>query len=449
MSLILSLALTGCSIVEVNLPASTATAPSQPSDTGDSGDAADTATEDSDNDPVDSGGDSAVEPDSGGPAPAWTSGVDNTVVEAELYGMANGVWLTDMDHDGLDDLIVTQSSITSDGTAYQLTIAVYPSNGDGSFGAPTVTNSAANGYYSAPILADITDDGIPDIVAASGTTISLFAGASGRFRAEVNWSPVDGSYPLTLGSADLDGDGAPEVVVAGQNSDGTGRIDILGRDSAGALGFIWSYQAYTSLYAYTMVAADLDGNGRQSAIFRDLYGSSYDYAVELYDNWGTEYLYLSAYTNLRFSNDGVAFGFNTDYNGDGSDELVSVGTDGLQFYDPNVGHAELLRINDFENYPTGVVGYDLDGDGTKDALESLYHYESTDHSYYSSARLSWVLREADGFTSAEHADFDIAPWSSSYGVNLAAGDANADGCGDVAFFDAYSNVHFVLGACGG
>ena len=354
-----------------------------------------------------------------------------------------------MNRDGLDDLIVTQPTVTSDGLAYQLTISVYPSNGDGTFGTPTVTNSAPSGYYPTPILVDLTDDGIPDIVAASGSTLSLFAGASGGFNAEVNWSPVDGSYPITLGSADLDGDGVPEVVVGGQNYDGSGRIDVLGRDSAGALGFTWSYQVYSYLYAYTMVAADLDGNGRQSAIFADAYSPGYNYSVEVYDNWGTDYIYLTTVANLRFSNDTISFGFKSDYDGDGSDELVSNGIDGLQFYDPNVGHAELLRINDFQSSPTGAVGYDLDGDGTKDALESLYHYEYTDHSYYSSAQLSWNLRGEDGFAEAERADFDIAPWSSSYGSNLAAGDVNADGCGDVAFFDAYSNVHFALGACGG
>jgi len=452
MSLLLSLALNGCSVVELNLPASPETAPSQPCDTGDT---VDTATDDSGDDTVDSGGDTAVDTDtdtdtdSGAPAPAWAPGADGTVVEGGIYGMATGVWLADMNRDGLDDLVVTLPEITADGTAYLLTISVYPSNGDGTFGTPTVTTSAANGYYSSPILVDLTDDGTPDIVAASSTTISLFAGASGRFDAEVNWSPPDGSYPLTLSSADLDGDGAPEVIVAGQSYDGTGRIDVLGRDSAGALGFTWSYVAYTYLYAYAMVAADLDGNGRQSAIFADAYGGGFDYSVELYDNWGSEYLYLTAYANLRFSADGVLFGFNTDYDGDGTDELVSGGTDGLQFYDPSVGHAEFLRISDFENYPIGVVGYDLDGDGTKDALENLYHYETTNHSYYSAARLSWSLRGADGFAAAEHTDFDIAPWSSSYGANLAAGDVNADGCGDVAFFDAYTNVHFVLGVCGG
>lgn len=92
------------------------------------------------------------------------------------------MWLTDMNRDGLDDLIVTQPTVTSDGLAYQLTISVYPSNGDGTFGTPTVTNSAPSGYYPTPILVDLTDDGIPDIVAASGSTLSLFAGASGRPR---------------------------------------------------------------------------------------------------------------------------------------------------------------------------------------------------------------------------------------------------------------------------
>ena len=90
------------------------------------------------------------------------------------------MWLTDMNRDGLDDLIVTQPTVTSDGLAYQLTISVYPSNGDGTFGTPTVTNSAPSGYYPTPILVDLTDnpDCMPNGLNLTQSTATMAASAS-------------------------------------------------------------------------------------------------------------------------------------------------------------------------------------------------------------------------------------------------------------------------------
>ena len=62
---------------------------------------------------------------------------------------------------------------------------------------------------------------------------------------------------------------------------------------------------------------------------------------------------------------------------------------------------------------------------------------------------TYPLRGDEGFAEPEHQDYDIAPWSSAYGANVAAGDVNADGCGDVAFIDGHVSVRLALGTCGG
>lgn len=441
MSLLVLLSTTACSFVEITLPER---------DHGDEGDhpcdTADTAADD-DGDDTDDGDDSGdTDGGPGGGGHRWSPG-DATVVQASGdYRWANGVWLADNDHDGLDDLIVTTPVYV--GSASQLEISYYRATGDGSFAPAAVLTGASGADSTAPLLVDVDGDGYLDLFQTRTYGYSLFSGGPDGFTAEVNWEARPDTYLTSAGAADLDGDGVDEVVIFEQAfATYTTVVLVFGQDEAGALGITHRYDTYMPLYATEMIPVDFDGDGREAALWADMMtGSGWDMGFELLMYWGTEYPTAQYYSGTRFSQDGAQHGYGEDLNGDGQEELVSSGTDGLQVYDPAEGRASVVRLNDFENYSTSLVGSDLDGDGADDAVELLYHYEYTDHSSYTAIGLSWNFQDDGGLTESETVLLDTMPWSSG-GHPLSAGDVDGDGCGDVALLDGYGSVLVTLGSC--
>ena len=404
---------------------------------------------DTDNDAVEDTGTADTGTD---PAGGWSPGEPQLVHDGGESYTGSAVWIVDTDGDGFDDLVTGAHVYDSSDPNYGgYEVSLHRSRGDGTFDVPVSTESTQGYNFQLPTLMDITGDGQMDVVAPSATGVSVFVGTGSGFVQDIFVGNPAETVAWSAGDVDLDADGTREaVVLAAQydstTSEATGMAMVFGPDSTGTYGFTQIITTDIS-WGAPAIAVDFEGDGTEAGLFADqMTGTGLDYTLAIYESGGEENLMLGGAYQTRYSNDGTQFGFGDDTNGDGAQELISSGVDGLQLYDPAIGHATILRENDFSSWLNGMVGFDLDGNGQKDALEMLTYYESDADSVTSGNRVAWTLREGEFGASQQH---DFLDYTSSTGPNtLAAGDVNGDGCGDMAFLDGWTDVQLSLGDCG-
>ena len=159
-------------------------------------------------------------------------------------GYPVGATLADLNKDGKPDLAVTVSSANGTGVYVAL------GNGDGTFQTPTPWASSTQDYnYQSPYptfigSADIDGDGNPDLVytnMAYGTVDILFGQGNGLFYDPVEYPAGGEAWGFTI--ADVNQDGTPDVVTANQsfagvtallNNNGTATLGAYTIQSTGA-----------------------------------------------------------------------------------------------------------------------------------------------------------------------------------------------------------------------
>jgi hypothetical protein len=170
---------------------------------------------------------------------------------------ARSVYAADLDGDG--DLDVLSAS---EGDS---TIAWYANDGTGHFGPQQVITTAANGA-NCVYAADLDGDGDLDVLATSHSPSWSYS--------KITWYANDGlghfspQQVITTGiycahcvyATDLDDDGDLDILSASNSHAGSGKIAWYANDGAGHFG---PEQAISTaaLYAYSVYAADLDGDG--------------------------------------------------------------------------------------------------------------------------------------------------------------------------------------------
>jgi len=127
---------------------------------------------------------------------------------------AEAVAAGDLNGDGIPDL----AALWMTGVGSTATLAVYLGKGDGTFqAARTFPLQIGGGTQGGIAIGDWNGDGKPDLAAVSNSTppkIDVLIGdGAGGFR-EASTLPATDDLPVNITTADLDGDGRPDLIVA-------------------------------------------------------------------------------------------------------------------------------------------------------------------------------------------------------------------------------------------
>ena len=164
-------------------------------------------------------------------------------------------------------------------------VSVLMGNGDGTFQAPLTYATQGSPKFLA--LADLTGDGLPDIVVTNGNnapetfnTISvLLNNGNGTFQNQVTYAV--GATPQPVQVADLNGDGIPDLIVGnwGSTSDSVG---VLLGNGNGTFQNQITFAVGNSPHGVQV--ADLTGDGRPDLVTANEYGNN---VSELLSNNGS------------------------------------------------------------------------------------------------------------------------------------------------------------------
>jgi Bacterial Ig-like domain (group 3)/FG-GAP-like repeat/FG-GAP repeat len=224
-------------------------------------------------------------------------------------GVGGVINLADVTGDGITDIIVGGS----DANVGEL--AVLAGNGDGTFQAPIVskvTNSGSNGGYpsfnATMGIADVNGDGAADIVigdASSATVYVLFGDKTGKFSVHTTMT-----YYFT---------GLVHTYLFDVNGDG--HLDVVLNDLVGAQTYVLlgngdgTFKAAAIYLSFAVLFADMDGDG-----YPDLVGEIYPGQVQiLKGNPDGTFGSPSVITTVPSTAQLIA---NGDFNGDGIADLV-------------------------------------------------------------------------------------------------------------------------------
>jgi hypothetical protein len=170
--------------------------------------------------------------------------------------------LADFNRDGKLDLAF--------GDAYDTFVNVLLGKGDGTFGPPArfaTDTSNSTSFITGLAATDLNGDGIPDLAVTNtnaGSLSVLLGKGDGTFApAVVNSAPSGARLnPAQLAVADINGDGRPDVTVAGLLG-----VNVLLNDGGGvftpaAAGGFGSAEFGQIISAYDVVVGDFNGNGK-------------------------------------------------------------------------------------------------------------------------------------------------------------------------------------------
>jgi hypothetical protein len=225
------------------------------------------------------------------------------------------VAIGDFNGDGKLDLVVADPD---DGEVY-----VRLGNGDGTFqAAQTVSNYPILTLTPVSVaVADVNGDGKPDLVVAGWTTsyagvVSVQLGnGDGTFQPAVTYD-AGGTYAWLVAVADVNGDGHPDLIVPDsfRVNEGQGVVGVLLGNGDGTFQPVVTYDT-AGYYAYSVAVADINGDSKPDLIVGNGVGGV---GVLLGNGDGT----FRTQWNYFLAGDhetSVAIG---DVNGDGNPDLV-------------------------------------------------------------------------------------------------------------------------------
>lgn len=166
----------------------------------------------------------------------------------------NAITVADLNHDGKLDLVTSNRCTPS--------VSVLLGNGDGTFQRHVDYDAFQGGgcgeVNDRVIVADLNGDGIPDLALAGSGSVSVLLGkGDGTFQAYQQYSVNPAATAVTVG--DFNGDGKLDLATSNQAA---GTVSILLGKGDGTFPTCVDYPGATGLYAFDIFTADLNGDGK-------------------------------------------------------------------------------------------------------------------------------------------------------------------------------------------
>ena len=281
-----------------------------------------------------------------------------------------GVVAADFNNDTFPD-ILQQSTVPAGWGADPATIKSYLTTASGVFGAPTQTNDGDNPLYLAS--ADLNGDGLPDVVSASVHNGALAVFFNNSLTPGTLNTPLvlDSPGASQLAIADVNGDGLADIVSADY------KVSLFLQSSAGT--FADPIPLYSG-GANWVAVGDLDGDGMPDIVVTDDTGVH----VLMHTGAASATTYATPVTVFTQTLNAHVSGWNlvaiADVDGDGLNDLVitdpgptggSAPTVNVLLQDP-ARHGMFLDAVSYAvaqaSLAQSVIVQDLDGDGRPDIV---------------------------------------------------------------------------------
>ncbi len=364
------------------------------------------------------------------------NGTFQQVLNPPLSGSPYGLAVMDFSRDGKPGLVVTQNTASSISVLLNNTLQT-PMPGGRNFAAPTQPPGTGNMAVSVA-TADVNGDGIPDIVVAyfEDYTVGVMLGnGNGTFQAQSVYSV--GKHPYSVAVADLNHDGCPDIVTANEN-DGTISVLLNTCNGTGSFGAATTYNVGS--LPTGVAIGDVNGDGIPDLAVAN-YGSN-DVSILIGNGSGgftpgptpTLAGQTGPYNVViaDFNGDGkrdVAFTNNLSasmevYLGNGDGSFQSPGIYSIPNAPPSSGGAPAGTVA----YPAGIVVGDFNRDGKLDIATGNT----------TSNNIGMFLGNGNGTFNVS-----LVP-TLNFPVSLAVGDMNGDGIPDIVNVDPNYNVVTVL-----
>jgi hypothetical protein len=197
---------------------------------------------------------------------------DGTFQAAKAYGTgglyAFSVAVADVNRDGRPDVLVTPCLASGCGRGGEVSVLL--GNGDGTF-QTAVSYSSGGGDPFGLAVADVNGDGKVDLLISNlvdNTVGVLLGNGDGTFQPAVTYSSDPGSLPsvaISVGVADVNGDGKPDLLVVNQSVGGDGNnggaVALLLGNGDGTFQAAINYGS-GAYQARAVAVADVNGDGR-------------------------------------------------------------------------------------------------------------------------------------------------------------------------------------------
>ncbi|HEY3330086.1 MAG TPA: IPT/TIG domain-containing protein [Capsulimonadaceae bacterium] len=217
---------------------------------------------------------------------------------------------------------------------------------------------ALTGSLTRPLLADLNNDGLPDLVASmyGGNTVVVFLNQGARsFAAGVSY--VAGNAPAGIAAGDFNGDGVADLAVANNHSQ---TFSVLLNHGDGTFGAATNYQG--GAYPISVAVADFDGDGRIDIAET----SHYENFTRIYRGNGAG--------SFTFTLSWPAGGGDLvvgDYNRDGDIDIAVANYWSSRVYvalGDGAGGSTSNTSYGSQQYPWCIASADMDGDGYSDIV---------------------------------------------------------------------------------
>jgi hypothetical protein len=141
------------------------------------------------------------------PVPIFTQTQNNGVRGANIVAIA------DVNGDGFNDLVITDPGPTG-GASPTVSVLLQDATHPGQFLAPVTYATAPNSLATSIVVTDVNGDGLPDIVVGGTAATSVLLqnpATPGTFMAASNYATPNANE---IAVADVNGDGKPDIIVA-------------------------------------------------------------------------------------------------------------------------------------------------------------------------------------------------------------------------------------------